>query len=87
MNRNAEEFGGPGVGDDAFHQGSQTQSLEPAWSDLLYRVGLLERRAAPSETLEFVEKEPEQCIAEDAEILAAIRKGLHADTEDPFQLE
>ena len=41
VNRYAKEFGGPGVGDDAFHQGSQTQTLEPAWSDPLYRVGLL----------------------------------------------
>ena len=87
VNRNAKEFGGPGVGDDAFHKSSQTQTLEPAGSDPLYRVGFLVRRAAPSETLELVEEEPEQGGAEDAKILTAIRKGLHADTEDTFQLE
>ena len=43
--------------------------------------------APPTTAGKFIEQASEQCVAEDAKLLAAIRQRLHAHAENPFEFE
>ena len=87
VNRDSEKLSGLGIGDGALHEGAVAQALEPSRLLAVHRTGFLVRRAAPATTGEFIEEQPEQGVAEDAEVLAATGERLHTDAEHSFQLE
>ena len=83
----SEQLGGFGFRDRAFRQGTEAQALETHGLLAGHSPRLLVRRTAPAATGEFIEKQSKQGIAEDPEILAPVRERLHADAEQPLEIE
>ena len=83
----SEQLGGLGLRDRALCQGTEAQALETHGPFAGHRPWLLVGRTAPAATGKFIEQQSKQWIAEDSEVLAAVRESLHAHPEQPLEIE